>query len=124
MENAQRFLKHLSLAYKRIQESDALRQDLKEHIQVIRDLSSSKQCRPSDIQSALKELEEKIEEALSRQTKVIQSVSDEQSFNAQLLRRITSVEKHIENYVKTQQRRQERIRELELKIRRRAKRKS
>lgn len=122
-EKVQLFFRHLCSAYKKIEDSELARQDIKEHIQGIKDLSGS-HTKASDIHKALKELESKIEVALQKQGKVIKHVYEEESFTQDLLSKISGLERQIGKYLEDQKKRAQRIRELEIKVKKVAKHKS
>ncbi|MFH1510172.1 MAG: hypothetical protein ABIF10_00645 [Candidatus Woesearchaeota archaeon] len=120
--NVGKFFKHLCMSYKKRMESTAARQDLKNHLQTVKQLSTNKDTKATEIRSALKELEAKIELALEKQGKVIKHVTEEQVVGNELLKKITNLERQVTGYLKQQQKRHHRIKQLEAKIRKKTKR--
>lgn len=112
----EKFFRHLCMASKKQEESQTAKKELREHIQTVKELSTNKDTKASDIRNALKELETKIELAIEKQTKVIKHVTEEQVVGNEVLRKITSLEKQVTGYLKHQQKRHHRIRQLEAKI--------
>jgi hypothetical protein len=98
-------------AAKKYEESHLARQAVKDHIKGFKDVAATKDAK--FIERSLIELEGKVMDAMDKQSKVIKHVHEEESFNHQLLHRIASIEKHLERYMNHQEKRAERIKKIE-----------
>ncbi|MFH0978313.1 MAG: hypothetical protein V1837_03340 [Candidatus Woesearchaeota archaeon] len=114
----QRFLRFISLAYKKREDSESTKQELLDHIQKIK-VSCSKPKQSESIKEDLKELEAKLELALEKQATVVRHDYHHDSFSRELLKTITALDKRIESYLTALEKRDKRVKELEAKIKKR-----
>ncbi len=110
-EKAGVMLRHLSKAGKKLREKEIVHKQLGEQISQIKKFSSKK-----DFRAQIAELENRINEALEKEQRIIHHQETENSINRRLLDRIQGLEIKLGHYMKTKAQRDERLRELEVKI--------
>jgi len=113
-----KFLAHLCRAYKKIEESQLAREELKAYLDSIKEAMTQKQLKQPQIQQMLADLELKMMGALEKQGKVVRHEYDNNKINAELIKGIDTLSLQLEAYVKDKELRDKRIKELEEKVER------
>jgi small-conductance mechanosensitive channel len=115
------FFEKLVLASQKIQKKDFAKQKLSTHFEKVKQLALDKNASKKRIESNFKILEQHINDALNLEQEML-AKGDNKLLNKELKQRIRSLEEKFDKYTKLIQGRKQKIKDLELKIKRTTKR--
>lgn len=107
-----RFIKHLCLATKAIEERDQAKQQLSEHLKKLKTGKLSK----SNLAKGIKELEKHIDNTIEKEKKAIKIHHHEPSHQERLREKMQELDSKLKSLTEFHIKRQERIQQLEKKI--------
>ena len=116
----ERFVRHLSLASKRIEERKNARKELTTQLTKVKKVSLAKP-RKSIVEKELKELEDRIARVLETESKIMQRQEYDESQYDVLKKKLAVIEERLGSYLTERGERRKRVTELEEKIRKSAK---
>lgn len=109
-----RFLKHLLISSKKIQEREGARKSLKEHVKTVKRVSIG--GKKGYIDKALKELERKVSDVVDRENRLEIGNKKVSKTNADVKNRLDDVERKINGFIEEENKKIERLRAIEQKI--------
>jgi hypothetical protein len=113
------FFEHLALAYKKYEKKGFAKEKLNQHLEKVKNLALDKKASKRKIESNFKLLEQQIQNAISIEKEML-SKGDNKLLNKELKSRISSLEDKLDKYTKLIQGRKQRIKKLEIKIKKAA----
>lgn len=113
-EKANLVLTHLSKAFKKISEKDFAKERLQQQVNRLKNQSRSKGYRKE-----IAELEKRLAEVLEKEDEILRHHKSREAATRRVREKINEVEERLTKYIESKRKRDQRVRELEEKIKRR-----
>lgn len=114
-DSAKEFFRHLTNAYQKYEETGKAKERLDTHIEKVKELSLNKKTPKKKIMQEFKKLEKLILEVIALERGIL-ARGDERDISQEVKDRIIELEQKFEKYTKMIEGRQQKVKELEQKI--------
>lgn len=114
-DSAKEFFRHLTNAYQKYEKTGEAKEKLDTHIKKVKELSLNKKTPKKKIMQEFKKLEKLILEVIALERGIL-ARGDERNINQEVKDRIMELEQKFEKYTKMIEGRQQKVKELEQKI--------